>query len=91
MTFKECFNDISSKQTLYINAHNDEQRLQFDPKLWLKYTSGVQPMRSLVPCWRVFQPNLRLHGNRSSQNLVLRWLDTTGVPQPKLLKNMKHN
>ena len=50
--------------------------------LGLKYTSGVQPMRSLVPCWRVFQPNLRLHGNRSSQNLVLRWLDTTGVPQP---------
>ena len=30
MTFSECFNDISPKQILYINAPNDEQRKHFN-------------------------------------------------------------
>ena len=44
MAFMECFNDISSKQILYINAYNDEQRPQFDPrfiKIWnIEYISS---------------------------------------------------
>ena len=34
MTFKECLNDIFTKNNLYLNAYNDEQRPQFDSMLW---------------------------------------------------------
>ena len=33
MTFKECFNDISPEQILYVNVSNNEQRSHFNMRI----------------------------------------------------------
>ena len=69
MTLNECFNDISAKQILYINASNDEQRRHFNMILlkcmkhyWNLFI--LQESTPLIYKLAVFQSSLVFHVKR---------------------------